>query len=196
MGCPHPERESIARRLEACRDLLTSRRGVAFRNTSMSYANREDLLTGEGSARFAGRWNPEGIPTVYASVSLETATAELQSHFRYYGVPLHHATPRVLVAIEYDLSAVLDVTEGRTRQRLRFSRDRMTKEDWRAACRKGPETRTQSLGRSAFAAGIEGLLVPSAAHAGQGNLVVFPGNLRASSRLSIYRGELLPPGPM
>lgn len=30
-------------------------------------------LSGEGAARFGGRWNPVGIPTIYAAQELSTA---------------------------------------------------------------------------------------------------------------------------
>jgi len=42
-------------------------RGVVYRWSEPTYATKEDLLTGEGSRRFGGRWNPRSFATVYAA---------------------------------------------------------------------------------------------------------------------------------
>lgn len=38
-------------------------------------------LSGEGAARFGGRWNPVGVPTIYAARELSTAWAEYNQGF-------------------------------------------------------------------------------------------------------------------
>ena len=38
-------------------------------------------LSGEGAARFGGRWNPVGAPTIYAAFELSTAWAEYNQSF-------------------------------------------------------------------------------------------------------------------
>ena len=38
-------------------------------------------LSGEGAARFGGRWNPVGQPTIYAARELSTAWAEYNQGF-------------------------------------------------------------------------------------------------------------------
>jgi hypothetical protein len=43
---------------------------------------------------------------------------------------------------------------------------------------------TQAIGAAAFADGLEGLLVPSATRLGD-NLILFPDNLRAGSRIEV-----------
>jgi hypothetical protein len=61
--------------------------------------------------------------------------------------------------------------------------------DWRAANFKGEEVITQALSRAAFASGIEGLLLPSAARRRGGfNLLWFPSHLDAISTVSIVKG--------
>jgi RES domain-containing protein len=53
------------------------------------------------------RWNPPGsVHTVYASLDVETAVAESLQHFRFYGIPVSKAMPRVLVALEAKLERV------------------------------------------------------------------------------------------
>lgn len=38
-------------------------------------------LSGEGAARFGGRWNPVAIPAIYAARELSTASAEYNHGF-------------------------------------------------------------------------------------------------------------------
>ena len=49
---------------------------VVYRSSTPQYAKETDLLTGEGSRRFGGRWNPIGTAVVYAALTPETAMAE------------------------------------------------------------------------------------------------------------------------
>jgi RES domain-containing protein len=46
-----------------------------WRITTPEYADR--ALSGEGAARYGGRWNPRGLAVVYASSSLSLAVLEL-----------------------------------------------------------------------------------------------------------------------
>ena len=69
-------------------------------------------------------------------------------------------------------------------------------EDWQTIQREGDESWTQAIGRGAYSAGFEGLLVPSARHRPQGvNLVIFPDNLRVGSSIDILGKEDLPDHP-
>jgi RES domain-containing protein len=161
-------------------------KGVAYRSCSPRYARSADVLSGEGVRRHGGRWNtPELFPAVYASLSPETAVAESLSHFRHYGIPLAEALPRVLLALDVRLSETGDLTSGTARKGLRVSRRRMRAEPWRRAQEGGREALTQAIGRAAFDAGLEALIVPSAADPAGANLVVFPGRLSAGSRLAV-----------
>jgi hypothetical protein len=54
------------------------------------------------------------------------------------------------------------------------------------------EALTQAVGRIAWQIGLEGLLVPSAAHKGGVGLVFFPENKLAGSRLDIVNPKELP----
>ena len=135
-------------------------------------------MTGAGSRTAGGRWNPPGsFHTVYASLEVETAVAEALQHFRYYGLPVSRAMPRVMVSLEAKLNRVLDLRDGDTRRLLAVSERRMLAAPWREEQKKGREAITQALGRLAFEADIQGLLVSSAAHKGGSNLILFPANL-------------------
>ena len=164
--------------------------GVAFRSVSPAYAGARDLLSGEGVRRHGGRWNAAGsFAAVYASLSPETAVAEALAHARHYGIPDAEALPRVLVALDASVAALVDLTEARARRILRVSRRRLRGEPWRRAADAGREALTQAIGRAAFEGGLEGLLVPSAASRTGVNIVVFPERLRPGSRLAVRRGR-------
>jgi hypothetical protein len=69
-------------------------------------------------------------------------------------------------------------------------------EDWLAIQQGGQESWTQAIGRGAFEAGFEGLIVPSARDRPNGeNLVIFPTNLRRGSRIDVIGKEDLPAHP-
>lgn len=157
--------------------------GIVYRSSTPKYATETDLLTGEGSKRHGGRWNPVGIPMVYASLSPGTAMEETLAHYRYYGIELHNSMPRTFVAINSNLQTVLDLRLGNVRQRLRISLDRILTLDWRKEVHSGIEPITQAIGRAAFEVGMEGLIVPSAADPDGHNLLVFPSKLTKKSRL-------------
>jgi len=50
----------------------------AWRLSKMRYAG--SAFTGEGAATLGGRWNPVGVPVVYASLSLSLAVLEVFVH--------------------------------------------------------------------------------------------------------------------
>jgi len=158
---------------------------VVYRSSSPKYATESDLLTGEGSRRMGGRWNPIGIAVVYASLTPETAMAETLAHNRYYGIPIEDAMPRTFVAIDVKLAHVLDFRNGIVRQRLQVSETKLLYVDWREEVRASRVPITQRLGKAAFASGLEGLIVPSAADAQQHNLLWFPGHLGSKSVVKV-----------
>ena len=65
------------------------------------------LLQGEGARRYGGRWNPEGIPLVYTSVSPELALLETLVHLD--GTPFHDLPPYVQVTLSVPNELVEDI---------------------------------------------------------------------------------------
>ena len=121
----------------------------------------------------------------------ETTMAEALAHFRHYGFPIAGAMPRTFVAIQVELSGLLDLTDGRMRKRLRVSEAGMLSDDWRHAPPVGAEGPTQAVGRAACEAGFEGLVARSAREPAGLNIVCFPDNLRAGSSSQILRADEL-----
>lgn len=166
--------------------------GTVYRQCTPKYATNADLLRGDGSRLYGGRWSPVGVRAVYASLSPEAAMAEALQSFRYYGWDIANAMPRVFVSVECSFRAVLDLTDGSIRQRLGLSLQRMVDEDWRQMNHSNRRAVTQRVGASALEAGLEGILVPSAAEATGRNLVWFPDNLQSRSIIAIKNAGQLP----
>lgn len=129
---PHPESDRLRRAVGRCTSQAVRWSGVVYRSASPRYANKDDLLTGLGSKGVGARWNPpRSFPTIYASLDPHTALDEVLSHFRYYGLPIESAMPRVTVAVHIAIARALDLTDGATRSALRISSRRMLREPWR-----------------------------------------------------------------
>jgi RES domain-containing protein len=174
----HPDTDRLRRALEKCIPGAIAWQGEVFRSATPKYANKDDIISGAGSKAAGARWNPPGFfHAVYASLDVETAVAEALQHFRYYGLPVSKAMPRVIVALEADLERVLNLSDGDVRRVLVVSMKRMLSEPWREEQQKGREALTQAIGRLAYDLDIQAILVPSSARKGGSNLVVFPANL-------------------
>lgn len=170
--------------LESAATLACPFEAVTFRSCSPRYANEPDLLRGEGSRRFGGRWNPVGVAMLYTSLTPEVAMAETLAHHRYYGLPIEGVMPRVFVAIEVRLQVVLDLRVPMVLRRLGLRPRSLVKVDWRRDVRAGRRPLSQSIGASLRGAGFEGMVVPSAALAGH-NLVLLPDGLATGSSVRI-----------
>jgi RES domain-containing protein len=186
-----PTLEQLKNRLARLLPSATPFSGIGYRSSTPKYATESDLLTGIGSKLHGGRWNPIGIAVVYSSLTPESAMAETLAHNRYYGIPVEDAMPRTFVAIEATLQAILDFRDGSIRRRLQASEERILTVDWRIEVHAGREPITQRIGRAACESGLEGLIVPSAADPVGHNLIIFPNNLRAGSRIAVLRREHL-----
>lgn len=166
--------------------------GVGYRSVSSKYATTSDILSGIGSQRAGGRWNPiRSFRAVYVSLDLETGFRESFAHLSYYGFAPHTALPRVFVAIELKMTRLLDLTDTKILQQLRLSRRALLKEDWRKMQDSGQVALTQCLGQLAWETGYEGLVALSAASRRGRNLIFFPDRLLPGSQVDILKPDSL-----
>src|SRR5205807_906279 len=67
---PHPRSGQLADAIRRCESMTWS--GKFIRCAGTRYANQDDLVTGEGSLRYGGRYSPKGaFCAVYGSLDLD-----------------------------------------------------------------------------------------------------------------------------
>ncbi|HKK18910.1 MAG TPA: RES family NAD+ phosphorylase [Opitutales bacterium] len=161
--------------------------GDVFRFVDPRFSSVGAQFAGEGARVADGRWSLQSNKhlAVYTSLEPETALAEALSTIRYYGFPDSKATPLVLVTAKVHLAKVIDLRDGKVRQRLKISEDSIRHTDWRANNLKGLISITQLWGQAIVESGIEGLIVPSAAWSSGTNIVIFPENFSADTHVKV-----------
>lgn len=186
---PHPDRDNIQQRLASrIGELAFSFSETVFRFVDPRFSSIADLFAGEGSLYANGRWLCKGSHlATYTSLEPETALAESLAANRYFGFPDENSAPILLVTASAKLARVVDLRDGKIRQRLRVSEESMLNCDWRADNSAGRESVTQALGWALREGGAEGFLTPSAASLNGSNLIVFPENLSKTSHLKVTR---------
>lgn len=176
-------------------DVVAGFEETVFRFVNPRYSSTSELFAGTGALHCSGRWMLKGSRLVsYTSMEPETALAESLAAGRYFGFPLEQSTPMVLVSASARLGSVLDLRNGKTRQRVQLSKERMLECDWRAENLEAKEALTQALGWATAEAGIEGLIVPSATSLDGTNLIIFPENLEKPSSVEVVNEVDWPEG--
>ena len=162
--------------------------GTLFRFHTVDYPAPKDVLSGEGAHWRGGRWNLPGIATLYGSTTDSTALQECKANDRYYGVETK--SPRLLVAIEAQLTRLLDLTNPEIRRAMGVSLTELAAEDWRKLLAAGKESFSQTIGRAVVVAGGSVLLARSAAVPRGVNVAIFPG-VCAADHLEVVEGAKL-----
>lgn len=185
----HPDRLIFLNRAKAIMDAhAQSFSGSVFRFVKPEQSSVTAMFAGKGPLYNFGRWLLKGHKlATYTSLLPETALAEALAAARYYRFPESSAAPLVFVTAEARLHKVLDLRDGKLRQRLRLSEKLILETDWRADNMDGDESLTQAWGWAFHEAGVDGFLCQSAALQGEANLIVFPENLAKKSALKVTR---------
>ena len=110
--------------------------------------------SGEGAARYGGRFNPKGVPALYTSRRPETAWLEAQQGFTFKAQPL------TLCAYEADCSDILDLTDRAARDESGAGNLQLGGA-WEAIAARGDAPPTWRFAERLIAAGCAGIIVPS-----------------------------------
>lgn len=176
-----------------CDRVIAPWNGTLYRMTTVGYSNRLDLLSGKGSQTVGGRWTPQGMfRSIYGSLDPHTAMAESLGNFQDRGIPISQAMPLVVVGVVAKLQAVLDVTSDAFLKPLGLTVADLTQLNWKAEQSAGREALTQAIGRCAYAADLEGIIVPSSRAPAGRNIVIFPQRRLKGSSLKIENVRDLP----
>jgi RES domain-containing protein len=109
-------------------------------------------LSGEGAARFGGRWNPVGQPAIYAARELSTAWAEYNQGF------VQH--PALIAQLELTGASLADLTDPATLATFGVDAE-IHKCEWRALLDEGRTPETHLLRARLIDAGKGGVVYPS-----------------------------------
>ena len=141
-------------------------------------------LSGEGAARFGGRFNAVGMPALYCSLSPLTALREANQ--------VGDLQPTVLVAYNAKIERVFD---GRSLEALAvfgMTPELLADPAWRDTLAVSGGTSTQTFAKSLIERKFNGLLVPSFAR-GAGaddlNLVLWRWGAQPPSQLELIDDE-------
>ena len=187
---PNPAFEQFSRRTKET--LFRPWKGTIYRVTTLKYADPRTMLYGEGSYRNGGRWNAIGsFRAIYGSTEDIVALSESKVTAAYANLPYPFREPRLIVALDVELSRVIDLTVDATLKILGVSDEELRREDWRKVQGQGFESFTQSLGRAIFAAKGEGLLARSARVENGVNVAYFPENKSRGSRVRPWEAQQL-----
>jgi len=187
---PNHAFEQFSRRIKE--SLFRPWKGTIYRVTTLKYADPRTMLYGQGSYRNGGRWNAIGsFRAIYGSTEDIVALSESKVTAAYANLPYPFREPRLIVALDVELSRVIDLTVDTTLKILGVSDEELRREDWRKVQGQGFESFTQALGRAIFAAKGEGLLARSARVENGVNVAYFPENKSRGSRIRPWEAQQL-----
>ncbi len=126
--------------------------GLVYRAHHPRWAFAPD--SGEGAARFGGRFNPVGVPALYTSLRLETAWLEAQQ-----GLPFK-AQPMTMCAHHVDCADVADLTDPTSLTALSIDVSDLAC-PWENLADRGVRPPSWEVAERLRGAGMAGIIVPS-----------------------------------
>jgi RES domain-containing protein len=157
-------------------------RGRLYRALNPVYAH--EPLSGRGAGLYGGRFNPKGLPALYASLSAMTALREVNQ--------VGNLQPTTLISYEADIDRVFDCRDEHALKAQDMDAAALADCTWRDQMKAGGEARTQAFARRLIAAGYHALLVRSFAPGATEddmNLVLWAWGDAAPARLILIDDE-------
>lgn len=133
-------------------------------------------LSGEGAARFGGRWNPVGSPTIYAARELSTAWAEYNQGF------VQH--PALIARLELTGARLADLTDEAILSAAGVGPD-IHRCEWRAVLDAGRTPETHLLRDRLLAQDFHGVIYPSFMSPGGTCVALWSWNEEGAPRLEV-----------
>ena len=157
-------------------------RGKLYRALNPVYAR--EPLSGRGAALYGGRFNPKGMPALYASLSVLTALREANQ--------TGSLQPTTIVSYDADIEKIFDSRDENALKRLGTDAAALADPTWRDRMKTEGKALTQALAETLVEQGFQGLLVRSYAPGAAGhelNLVLWRWGDAAPSRLALIDDE-------
>lgn len=143
-------------------------RGTVYRAHNPRWAFSP--LSGDGAARYGGRFNPTGLPALYTSLRMETAWLEAQQGFAF------KVQPMTICAYEIDCEDVTDLTDPETLAGFSLKPSALSCA-WEDIASRGKTPPSWALARQLVAQGTAAIIVPSFA----------PGAIEGARNLVFYQ---------
>lgn len=156
--------------------------GRLYRALNPVYAR--EPMSGRGAALYGGRFNPKGMPALYASSSVMTALREANQ--------VGDLQPTTLVCYRAEIEAVFDASREANLAAWDLDEAALANPSWRDEMRRLGEARTQQLARELAADGYHAMMVRSFAKSAapdDTNLVLWRWGDTAPSRLTLIDDE-------
>lgn len=150
--------------------------GKLYRALNPIYAR--EPLSGRGAELYGGRFNPKGVPALYAPLSVMTALREANQ--------VGNLQPTTLVSYDADIARVFDSRDDSALSAHDMDAAALADTTWRDQMKAAGEAKTQAFARRLMDTGYDALLVSSfapGATAEDMNLVVWRWGADAPARL-------------
>lgn len=133
-------------RLNACRY-----DGLLYRTLNPIYA--QTPLSGDGAARYGGRFNAKGTPALYTAMTIRTAILEINQ--------VGTLQPTTLVAYKASFAKILDATDQVALRDCKMTTESLADASWRQDMRDKGRSRTHRFAAGLMEDGWAGMRVPS-----------------------------------